>query len=225
MKKLVLHLLFFVIVAGDLVGEYLQNSQIDHVFKPLIMIWIGAYFLLYSKNIDKKIVQMAVMAFVFSWIGDLLMMFSDEFGFFVGGIIAFLSAQVFYIFLFLHTIHLSGKRPYLKKNPFWLLAYLAYGIIMYILFFPHLSEVLRVAVFIYIVAILTMSALALNRYGNGHPFSFTLVFTGSLLFVFSDSLIAVNRFLFAIPYEGLLVMTTYIGAQYLIMRGLLMQYK
>ncbi len=224
MKNLVLHLLFFIIVAGDLVGEYLQNSQINHVFKPFIMIWIGVYFLIYSKNIDRKIVQMGVLAFTFSWIGDLCMMFSGEFLFFVAAIIAFLAAQLFYIFLFLRTIHLSGKRPYLKKNPFWLLAYLAYGIIMYILFFPHLSDVLRVAVFIYIGAILTMSATALNRYGNGHPVSFTLVFAGSLLFVVSDSVIAVNRFLLAVPFEGLLVMTTYIGAQYLIMRGLLMQY-
>ena len=67
--------------------------------------------------------------------------------------------------------------------------------------------------------------MALNRFGNGHPISFSLVFTGSLLFVFSDTMIAVNRFLTPIPYEGILIMTTYISAQYLIMRGLLKQYE
>jgi len=225
MKKFVLHLLFTVIVVGDLIGEYLQNAQIDHVTKPLIMIWIGVYFLMYSKNIDKAVVRLAIFAFVFSWFGDMFMMFAREISFFIAGIISFMAAQVFYIFLFLRTIHLSGKKPYLKKNPFWLLAYLAYGIIMYIFLFPHLSVVLRIAVVIYIVAILTMSATALNRFGNGHPMSFSLVFAGSLFFVVSDSMIAINRFLVAIPYEGLLVMTTYIGAQYLIMRGLLMQYE
>ena len=156
MKKLVLHLLFVIIVVGDLSGEYLQNAQIDHVVKPLIMIWIGGYFLMYSKNIDKVVVRLAVFAFVFSWIGDLFMMFASEAIFFIAGIIGFMAAQIFYIFLFLRTIHLSGKKPYLKKNPFWLLGYLAYGIIMYIFLFPHLSDVLRIDVFIYILSILTM---------------------------------------------------------------------
>lgn len=225
MKKLLLHLLFAIIVAGDLVGEYFQNPQIDHVFKPFIMLWIGAYFLVHAKNIDKIVIQLTVFAFVFSWFGDIFMMFAAKPLFFEAGILGFLVAQVLYIFVFLRTIHLSGKKPYLKKNPFWLLAYLGYGIIMYILLFPHLTDVLKIAIFLYVVAILTMSATALNRYGNGHPVSFSLVFAGSLLFVVSDSLIAINRFLVAIPYEGLLVMPTYIGAQYLIMRGLLFQYE
>jgi uncharacterized membrane protein YhhN len=67
--------------------------------------------------------------------------------------------------------------------------------------------------------------MALNRYGNGHPLSFSLVFTGSLLFVCSDTMIALNRFILPLPYEGLLVMSSYIAAQYLIMRGILKQYE
>ena len=102
---------------------------------------------------------------------------------------------------------------------------MAYGIVVYILLFPHLDGVLKPAVLIYVLAILSMSSMALNRLGNGHPISFTLVFAGSLLFVASDTMIAINRFLVSIPFEGLLIMSTYIGAQYLIMRGLLMQYE
>lgn len=225
MKKFILHFIFVLIVVGDLLGEFLQNPFIDHIFKPLIMVWIGSYFFLHSKNLDKKVIQLAFFAFVFSWIGDLFMMFASQFLFFVVGISAFLIAQIFYSFLFLRTINLSGKKPYLKKTPYWFLAYLAYGIIMYILLFPQLDYVLKVAVFIYVVAILTMSAMALNRYGNGHPISFSMVFLGSLLFVASDSMIAINRFLIEIPFEGLWIMLTYISAQYLVMRGILMQYE
>lgn len=70
-----------------------------------------------------------------------------------------------------------------------------------------------------------MSSMALNRYGNGHPISFSLVFSGSLFFVVSDTLIAVNRFLVTTPYAGLFVMATYIAAQFLIMKGILKQYE
>ena len=137
----------------------------------------------------------------------------------------YISKRVFYVFLFLRTINLSGKKSFLKKKPVWLIAYIAYGIVIYIILFPHLDGVLKPAVLIYVLAILSMSSMALNRLENGHPKSFTLVFVGSLFFVASDSMIAINRFLVPIPYEGLLIMSTYIGAQYLIMRGILMQYE
>ncbi|MDX8341192.1 lysoplasmalogenase [Draconibacterium sp. IB214405] len=225
MKKLLLHLVFVVIVIADLVGEYLHDPQIDHIAKPLILIWIAGYFLIHSKNIDKKVVKLALTGFLFSWIGDLLMMFAAEFTFFVLGIASFLIAQIVYIFLFLRTIDLSGKMPFLKKKPMWLIPYMAFGLIVYIILFPHLDNMLRIAIFVYMVAILSMSAMALNRFGNGHPISFSLVFAGSVLFVVSDSMIAVNRFLVEIPYEGLLIMTSYIAAQYLIMLGLLKQYE
>ena len=225
MKKIFLHFLFVVIVVADLIGVYFQSFQIDHIAKPLLLIWIAGYFFLHSKNIDKKVLQFAGAGFLFSWLGDLLMMFSADFTWFVLGIASFLVAQVFYIFLFLRTIDLSGKTPFLKKKPMWLIPYIAFGLIMYIALFPQLDMVLRFAIFVYLVAILTMSAMALNRFGNGHPISFSLVFAGSLFFVLSDSLIAVNRFLVAIPYEGLFIMTTYIAAQYLIMLGLLKQYE
>lgn len=225
MKKYLLHFLFIVIVAADLIGEFLKNSQIDLYAKPLILVWIGGYFLAHAKGMDKTVVKLAVFGFMFSWFGDLFMMFSSTFIYFVLGIASFLVAQVFYAFLFLRTITISGKKPFLKKKPVWLIPYIAFGLMVYILLFPHLDDVLKVAIFIYLIAILTMSSMALNRYGNGHPVSFSLVFVGSLLFVASDLMIAINRFLIPIPYEGLFIMSTYIFAQFLIMKGILKQYE
>ncbi len=226
MKKYLFHLLFLIIVAGDLTGEFLQIKWIDYSFKPFILIWIGGYFLMYAKNIDKKVVQLALFAFVFSWFGDMLLMFGEiDFIYFMVGLVSFLIAQIFYIFLFLRTINISGKMPFLKKKPFWLIAYIAFGLIVYTILYDHLDAVLKIAVFVYMTALLSMSAMALNRFGNGHPISFSLVFIGSLLFVLSDTMIALNKFLAPIPYEGILIMTTYISAQYLIMRGLLKQYQ
>lgn len=225
MKKVVFHILFAIIVIADLLGVLLHNSQIDHIVKPLILIWIGGYFLLHAKGIDKVVVKLAGFGFLFSWFGDLFMMFSAEFIYFVLGILSFLIAQVLYAFLFLRSINLLGKKPFLKKKPAWLIPYIAFGLIIYILLFPQLDAVLKVAIFVYMLAILTMSAMALNRYGNGHPVSFSLIFAGSLFFVASDTMIAINRFLVPVPYEGFFIMSTYILAQFLIMKGLLKQYK
>ena len=226
MKKFLVHFLFLVILVGDISGELLQIKWMDYSFKPFILIWIGVYFFVQAKNMDKKVVQLALFAFGFSWLGDIFLMFSDNgFIFFILGLSAFLVAQIFFIFLFLRTINLSGKKPFLKKKPYFLLAYIAYGLIVYTILFDQLDMVLRIAVFIYMLALLGMSSMALNRYGNGHPVSFSYIFIGSILFVVSDTIIALNKFLIVLPYEGVLIMITYITAQYLIMRGLLKQYE
>lgn len=225
MKKIIFHVFFIVIVVLDLIGELTQIKWIDYSFKPLIMIWIATYFLTFAVNADKIVLRLAIIAFIFSWFGDIFLMFHQQFIFFILGLASFLVAQIVYTFLFLQTIKLSGKISFLKKRPYFLFFYIVYGLVIYRFLFPHLDTVLQIAVLVYMLAILSMSAMALNRFGNGHPLSFTLVFTGSVLFVISDSLIAVNRFVINIPYEGLFVMSTYISAQYLIMRGILKQFE
>jgi len=100
-----------------------------------------------------------------------------------------------------------------------------YGFVIYILLFNHIDLVLKIAVFVYMIALLGMSAMALNRYKTVSSVSFNLVFYGSLLFVISDTLIALNKFLIPIPNDRIFVMSTYIAAQYLMMRGLLKQFE
>ncbi len=70
-------------------------------------------------------------------------------------------------------------------------------------------------------AIFGMAARALNRFKTTSTESFLLVFFGSVLFVLSDTLIAIDKFYVSIPNDGVFVMSTYIAAQYLIMRGIL----
>jgi len=69
-----------------------------------------------------------------------------------------------------------------------------------------------------------MSAMALNRYKAVSFKSFYIVFSGSLLFVISDTLIALDKFLMPIPNDRIFVMSTYIVAQFLIMKGILKQF-
>jgi uncharacterized membrane protein YhhN len=48
-----------------------------------------------------------------------------------------------------------------------------------------------------------------------------MVSAGAILFALSDGMIAVNKFAFEIPGQQILIMSTYITAQYLIVQGLL----
>jgi uncharacterized membrane protein YhhN len=70
-----------------------------------------------------------------------------------------------------------------------------------------------------------MSMSALNRKGLVSTNSFRLVFFGSVFFVISDSMIALNKFYADIPRSSFLIMLTYFVAQYLIMMGLIAEKK
>ncbi len=225
MKKYILNLVFILIIIGEMTAAVLGMRTLDFIFKPMIMLWIGGYFFLYAVKAGPVIGRLAFGAFFFSWMGDILLMFSsNNFLFFMLGLVSFLLAHIFYIFLFLQTIRMTGKTGYLKRHFLWLSGYLIYGVVFYAFLFSRLDNMLRMAVFVYLTAILSMSALALHRKETSSIISFRLVFASSLFFIFSDSLIALNKFLLAVSYERILVMSTYVLAQYLIMRGLLQQF-
>lgn len=226
MKKNLFILLFKVSVAGVLTGIFFHVKVLDYISKPLIMISIAGHFLLNSKNIDKNVVRFAVLAFAFSWFGDLFLMFgNEEMIYFMLGLFSFLVAQISYVFLFRQTIKLSGGEPFLPKHQTYLIGFLIYSVPIYMLLFNHLNISLKIAVLIYMLAIMAMSAMALNRYKTVSKTSFSFVFLGSVLFVISDTLIALHKFLLPIPSERLIVMPTYMAAQFLIMWGILKQFE
>ena len=70
---------------------------------------------------------------------------------------------------------------------------------------------MKIAVYLYMAVITAMAAAALCGRGN-HP----LVALGALMFVLSDSLIAVNRFVEPVPGARYWIMALYYGAQYLL---------
>lgn len=226
MKKNLFTFLFILSIIGVFAGILLHLKWLNYLCKPLIMISIGGYFLLNSNKLDKNIVRFAMFAFLFSLFGDSFLMFANnEIIYFMLGLASFLIAQIFYIFLFRQTIKHSGKEPFLSNNRIYLTAFILCGAIIYYLLFNHLDFVLKIAVFMYMTAILGMSTMALNRYKTVSSTSFSFVFLGSILFIISDTLIAFDQFYAPVPYDRIFVMSTYIAAQYLIMKGILKQFE
>ncbi|MFP4427434.1 MAG: lysoplasmalogenase [Spirochaetaceae bacterium] len=217
------------IVAVVLASEVTNLEAIEFVAKPLLM--PGLLFYLFSRT--RGVADLEALPFVrrvefgliFSWFGDILLMFSgqDEL-FFMGGLVAFLLAHFFYISAYLYSIWTAGEpesrcyAPFFRRRPWWIVPFVLLLIGLYGYLFPNLGS-MRLPVLIYAVTILTMAALALNRKGCVGDRSFWPVLVGSMLFVVSDALIAVNRFATSVPKSGLIIMTSYIAAQYLIVEG------
>jgi uncharacterized membrane protein YhhN len=86
--------------------------------------------------------------------------------------------------------------------------------------YPVLGE-LKIPVMVYAIVLVVMTLNALLRLGKTTSPSFWMVFVGALLFMASDSLLAINKFLDPLPFGNIWVMTTYMSAQYLIVKGLI----
>jgi uncharacterized membrane protein YhhN len=149
--------------------------------------------------------------------------------FFLVGLAAFLVAHMLYAISF-SDVSNKTKAAIIRKK-FWvaipLLIYMA--TLLYFLVPAiagnELTKPFLGPVIIYSAAIATMVVFALNRYGRVNDKSFALVFGGALLFMFSDSIIAVNKFIYSFASSGIFIMVLYIAGQYFIARGALQQTK
>lgn len=224
MKKhtsLILHLILIIIVVIELIGRFTDNIRLEYPVKPLIMIWMAVYFLLFSQK--KSFTIPVLLAFFFSWLGDNFLMLSDRNElFFFAGVGGFFLAQLTYIYIYTRYSE-ENKKGYLGRKPLLIIFFLLYVGGIYYILFPGLEGMMKPVILVYALSLMGMSMMALNRRGRVNPHSFRFVFFGSLLFLLSDSMIAINKFTHEFTLAGFWIMLSYIAAQYLIMRGLVME--
>ncbi len=213
-----LHILLVIIAVIELSGRFTDNINLEYAVKPLIMIWMAVYFMVFKKKTAFTVP--VLLAFFFSWVGDNFLMFSEKNElFFFAGVGGFFCAQITYIYIFTRYSE-KGGQGYLRKNTGFGLFFVAYLAGILFLLFPGMEGFMKPVIFVYALSLIGMSMMALNRKGRVSHASFIPVFAGSLLFLLSDSMIAVNKFYTEFHLAGFWIMITYISAQYLIMRGL-----
>lgn len=213
-----------ILFVGSAIAEFTVQAfsftDIHYVSKPLLMISLLLYYLS-SVNAEERS-NVTIAALAFSWVGDVLLLFqSKEELYFIGGLLAFLVAHLFYIFAYrqFRTEDRSKELLGVQRFRFSFPIILA-GTGLITVLYAHLGT-LKIPVIIYALVLMFMVLNALFRFGRTSLGSFSMVFFGATLFMISDSMIAVNKFLTPIAYSGLWIMLTYVGAQYLIIEGLI----
>ncbi len=144
-------------------------------------------------------------ALLFSAGGDIFM----ELDKFTQGLASFLIAQLCYAWYFFSQ-RTTGTLPYTRL--FFIV------VIMLGVSFPIISHAGEafISVAVYMVAITAMGVTAAF-----YRTPSTLVFVGALLFVASDSMIGINRFVTPFPGSSYAIMLTYYGAQLLMLWGVM----
>jgi len=152
------------------------------------------------------------MALAFSSMGDALLDLGPE-RFFIGGLLAFLVAHLIYILLFVR----NRARP--LKPTGWQLAFVAAVLVYSVLLSQWLAPGLGalawpVMIYVCVITVMVVSAILAG-------FSKPWVCSGVILFLISDSILAVNKFKSPVLLGGYLVWATYYLGQYGIAMGFL----
>jgi uncharacterized membrane protein YhhN len=204
---------YLAVCLADLVCLNLQ-PEFRFLTKPLLMplLMAGYFTAVRPMGAGNRTVLAALLL---SWAGDLLLLGSGA-AWFVSGLIAFLLAHLAYIRYFL-TIR-SNRVSFLKRRPVMLLAVAVFVFELLHILWPGLGE-LRAAVTIYASVIGAMLCCALWQYGKvPEPAAYRFM-AGAMLFVLSDSMLAIARFRAPFPASGTAIMATYCLAQFLIAEG------
>ncbi len=198
-------ILFFMVSFLDILGVVLQHDLLQNIFKPMIILsLISLYFVsVTTKN------YWYVLALAFSFLGDVLLL--DKNDLFLIGIAAFLLTQLLYIKIIWKLI----KRSTVSQKLIAVIPFLIYLFILLFILHDNLNEFL-IPVVVYGSAISVFGIVALLNYVVDKSENNRVLLFGAILFIASDSMIALNKFYQEKPFYGIAIMTTYVLAQYLI---------
>lgn len=225
MKKILL-LLFFLLSVINLCAEYLGNSLLIFTTKPLLLSLLSIYFFISRNHLPTPFKKYILAGLVFSIAGDTFLMFVENSTgyehFFLFGLGSFLFTHICYLVGFLSFP--GTIKGWVSDRPWTILFFAAYLVGNCIFLWSDLPADLKIPVVVYSTAIIAMTAAALNLKGKIPTLAFQILITGVILFVCSDSIIALNKFKssqLSLPYPRLLIMITYLLGQYLIVQGCL----
>jgi uncharacterized membrane protein YhhN len=208
---------YLIVFLTQLYAEYLDSNVLRSISKPLIVLVLMVWIYL-STRLLKPFHKNIFAGLVFAWIGDILLMLQPgKSSFFISGLVAFLLCHLCYISAFMLDYRLKPAR----KNPFILWAVIVFSVFCVVLFVymrPHLGP-MQNPVLIYAIIISVMAMMAVSRFGRVNLFSFEIIFYGAVLFLFSDSMLAYNKFVEPLSNAGLIIMASYMIAQFLIVLG------
>lgn len=204
--------IYVLVAVADIVFVVNANDQARSFSKPLLM---PVLMLMYAAEtgIKSSLAKIWLAALIFSWAGDIFLMFS---GYFVQGLLAFLITHVLYIVYLLRINNASKSTP--QQQIITGLPIIIFWVLMLAWLLPHLEE-LKLPVFIYTTVICIFWMLTLNLFGKTESTTARLLFYGATLFVISDSVLAINAFIFPHRILPVIVMSTYTTAQLLLALG------
>ena len=211
---LLLFIYIGILLPMNLIGHGFQIPVLEVISKPLLLLVLVGYFLLRTHSYKSRLRTPIVLALMFSWMGDIALMFDHKYDLmFMVGLGCFLVAHLHYVYVFIQSYNHSRFSS--KQNRVWIPLLFMYTVMLINFLWPSLGD-LRIPVLVYALVLLSMGITALLR---DVEIGYHWVLFGALLFITSDSILAINKFHTPIELGGVFVMLTYGLAQLFIVLG------
>jgi uncharacterized membrane protein YhhN len=208
LEQIVLFSFIFVSLV-HLIAAFFKFELIRKISKLLLMPLLLSYFFTL-----KGLYVPVLLAAIFAFLGDFFLIEPQKPIYFKLGLVSFLLGHLCYIPAF---ISLTGN----FHIPVLIVSYIiaiALGLFMIKTIAPEKSMI--IPVILYTFVILHMSIFALQLMLSNSHFESIMIFIGSILFICSDTILALFTF-HTMPKRGnFFIMLTYILAQALIITGL-----
>lgn len=206
--------IFILLVLADLMTfQFLDLPEIRFYTKPAIA---GSLIvlLLVTPIGKQRLKNFILLALLFSLIGDILLLFTGKAEhYFLLGLLSFLLAHASYILAYVHRGYFDAAKVAWKG-----LLIIFYAILVYLYIADSLGD-RQPYVIAYIFILILLGLVALLRKSYVSRKSYLWVLAGAMLFILSDSLLAIETFKTVIPYGGVAIMITYAMAQWFLVHG------
>ena len=218
MKYLFL-IFFFLVSIIHLVHSWQDDSKKRAMTKPFLLLSLAAYYAFAAESISLILLS----ALLTSWLGDVLLIRKGHKWFIFGGI-SFLASHVLFVYVFAPAIRWTAV-------PWALIALLAvvyYGFSLKIMLAVQKTtpKMMVVPMYLYLLANSTMNLFALMRLFTLRTPGSIVSFIGAVLFFISDCTLFLVRYYpktDAVFKRHFPVMLTYLGGEFLITLGMLIQ--
>jgi uncharacterized membrane protein YhhN len=201
-----LSLLVLVSAVLTIQAEYTGPVLQVYLCKPLTVLFIIALALLIRTPVSERYRRLILGGLFFSLAGDIFLMLpADRF---IAGLVSFLVAHLFYILAF------RIGRPF-SLHLYLVLPLMVFGGLIYWVLFPNLG-VLKFPVLAYVLVIMVMGWQALERWVTARNMAALMAVFGALLFILSDTILAMDRFRESFVLARALTLGTYFPAQWLL---------
>ena len=207
--KLVFLVILGVVSVVYLVTLFFKYGLFQAILKCCLVPLVLAVYIFGAE----KILLPIVLALVFGWAGDVLLLKGSVFRFFILGLVSFLIGHICYIiamYEFARPFHITALVISIAVGA-------CIGFLLFKIFRP--TAEMKIPIIAYEITILTMAVFALQLFLAQGGFFGAFVLAGSVCFLLSDSTLAYDTFRKGPKYGSFIVMFTYIAAQLLIALG------
>lgn len=212
--------LYYALVVLFMCSVLFELPPLHYATKPLFMIVLMLFHWKQLGGLSSFFSTTIQFGLFFSWIGDIALMYDEKIAIlFVVGLGAFLIAHLGYAAAFMRNIKDSNSRFNVSKSALMALPFITITGCFFLYMKDGLPADLFIPVLAYTIVISLMGIIAAARHGHVDSKSFNYILIGAILFILSDMVIAINKFIIDFDYDAILNMALYLTGQFMIAVG------